>query len=334
MTFSEYVKNAGRQLAAPLSGFPGTELTNTTVAQNLTDGSVQAATLIALNKALSFDIIFPMMDLTVETEALGATVNWETDEMPTIHGISVETKEAADALVIPEIGEGNRLNIYVDVCREMRNAFPDKLVWGYVLGPFSIAGRLMGMTEIAIGVKLEPETVRVVLAKANALLKKYIGALLDTGVDGVMILEPASGMLREDDANEFSNAYVKELVDLIKSRGRTPALHNCGNITHMIESLCATGIEALHVGSVTDPYEIYPRLPENVVLMGNIDPTEVLRFGTPETVCVQTRRLLDRMADCDRFIISSGCDVAPGTSIENMKTFERAAIGRECAAVR
>ena len=46
-----------------------------------------------------------------------------------------------------------------------------------------------------------------------------------------MILEPAASLLRESDADEFSNAYVKEIVNRIKARGATPALHNCGNLS-------------------------------------------------------------------------------------------------------
>ncbi len=329
MKFADTVQNMGRPMVAPLLGHPGIVLTRSTTADNLHDGSLQARTLTALNKILAFDILFPMMDLTVEAEALGAKVDWEIDELPAVVGKTVETIEDAQALVVPEIGDGNRLNVFVDACRRLKEQFPEKLVWAYALGPFSIAGRLMEMTEIAIAVKLEPELVHTVLRKCNDLLLKYSKALLGTGVDGLMILEPASSILREDDANEFSNAYIRELVDLIRSEGKTPALHNCGSIGHLVESLCATGIEALSVGSVTDPFEVYPRLPESVVLLGNLDPTEVFLRGTPEGVRSATIHLANRMADCPRYILSSGCDLPPGVSIENLKAFEEAAIGED-----
>ncbi|WP_319586259.1 uroporphyrinogen decarboxylase family protein [uncultured Desulfobulbus sp.] len=321
MNFIGTFNKMEKPVKAPLAGFPGKVFTHTTVEQNLHDGTLQAETIIALHNAVDLDIAFPMMDLTVEAEALGAKINWHIDELPAVTGIKVETIEDAEALVIPEIGVGNRLNVFVDTCSALKKAFPNKLVWAYVLGPFSIAGRLMGMTEIAIATKLEPELVHAVLGKCNTLLKKYIKALLDTGVDGLMVLEPASGMLNVDDANEFSNDYIKELVALIKSEGKTPSLHNCGRIQHLVESLCATGIEALHVGSVTDPQAIYPRVAQNVVLMGNLDPTEIFLRGTPESVREETLKLYDRMADCERFIISSGCDLPPGTPIENLKAF-------------
>ncbi len=333
MKLAQLVRDFGRPLSAPLSGFPGIALTNTSVAQNLRDGNLQARTIKTLNRVVGFDIIFPMMDLTVEAEALGAQVDWEMDELPAVTGKTVETLEDAEAITVPEIGAGNRLDVFVTTCRALKQAFPEKLVWAYALGPFSIAARLMGMTEIALATKIEPEVATATLRKANELLKRYIGALLDTGVDGVMILEPASSILRADDADTFSNTYIRELVELIKARGKTPALHNCGQINHMVEGLCATGIEALSVGSCVDPLEIYRVMPEDTVLMGNLDPTEVFLRSSSEEVRLAARRLSDRMADCERFVISSGCDLPPGVTIENLLAFELATEPEEAVLV-
>jgi uroporphyrinogen decarboxylase len=294
-------------------------LNGTTIRENLNNSALQALTIKTLHHRFDFDIVFPMMDLTVESEALGAEVDWDTDEMPTVRGILVADLAGARAINVPEVGDGNRLDVYVETCALLRKAFPEKIVWGYVLGPFSIAGRLMGMTEIAIATKLEPEVVHAVLEKANALLYKYIDALLATGIDGVMILEPASSLLRAEDADEFSNSYMQSLVARIKAAGKTPALHNCGNIDHMVENLCATGIEALHINHVSDMRGAYDRIPSDVVLMGNLDPSSVLLQGTPERVREESCKLQELMNDCERFVLSSGCDVAPGTSLENVQ---------------
>jgi len=325
MAYIDTVRDSEKPLVAPLAGFPGIALTNSTIRENLNDARLQARTIVELHKAVEMDVVFPMMDLTVETEALGGRIDWETDEMPAIKGIAVESIEQAEAITIPEIGQDNRLNVFVETCARLREALPEKTIWGYALGPFSIAGRLMGMTEIAIATKLEPETVHAVLRKANALLKNYISALLDTGIDGVMILEPASSLLRADDADEFSNVYVSELVALMKSRGKTAGLHNCGSIDHVVERLCATGIDVLSVGSVTDPMLAYEKMPADTVLMGNLDPTEVFLRGTPDEIREAALKLSDRMADCERFVISSGCDLPPGVSIENLNAFAQSA---------
>lgn len=333
MRFAELIASYGRPLSAPLCGFPGIVLTNTTVAENLSDGELQARTITALHRAAGFDIVFPMMDLTVEAEALGAHVDWELDELPAVVGKVVETRDDAESIVVPEIGERNRLGVFVTTCEILKATFPEKLVWSYVMGPFSIAARLMGMTEIALATKLEPDMVAATLSKANELLEKYIRALLKTGVDGVMILEPASSILRAEDAEEFSNSYIRDLVQIIKDAGRTPALHNCGQTNHLVEGLCATGIEALSIGSCVDPAEIYHMLPQHTVLMGNLDPTDVFLRGSAQDVVRSARRLSDRMADCERFLISSGCDLPPGVTMENVLAFDVAIAQGEAALV-
>src|SRR5690242_715656 len=108
MQFLNRVKNAGRRLNAPLIGFPGLPLTNSTVRQNLNDPDLQFRTLKALHGRFDFDIVFPMMDLTVEAEALGAEIDWETDENPSVRGILIPDVEKAERLAIPAIGEDNR----------------------------------------------------------------------------------------------------------------------------------------------------------------------------------------------------------------------------------
>ncbi|HOK10487.1 MAG TPA: uroporphyrinogen decarboxylase family protein [Candidatus Hydrogenedens sp.] len=326
MTFLDIVKGSKEVLCCPFASFPGTSLTKSTVKENLNNGILQAETIIALQKVCDFDIVFPMMDLTVEAEAFGANINWDIDELPAITGKIIADANDVKFLPIPEIGEGNRLGIFVEACRKLKMEFPNKWVWGYILGPFSVAGRLMGMTEISIAIKLEPELVHHVLEKVHGLLEQYASALLITGIDGLVILEPASGMLDENDANEFSNNYIKRIVNVIKDKGKIPVLHNCGRVLHLVESLCATEVEVLHVGSVTEPYDIYPRVPENVVLMGNLNPTETFLQGAPEKVRENTIALLKKMLGYERFVISSGCDIPPGTPIENLIAFKDAVI--------
>lgn len=324
MLFLDIVKSSEKILCTPFASFPGTVLTHSTVKENLNNGELQAESIVALQNICDFDVVFPMMDLTVEAEAMGACINWEIDELPAVTGTIIADANDVKNLPNPEVEEGNRLGVFVETCRKLKKEFPHKWVWGYVLGPFSIAGRLMGMTEISLAIKLEPGLVHQVLEKVNALIEKYASALLSTGIDGLVMLEPASGMLDVNDANEFSNNYIKRIVNLIKDKGKTPVLHNCGRVLHLVESLCATGIQVLHVGSVTEPYDIYPRVPENIVLMGNLNPTEIFLRGTPEKVREATINLLKQMVQCNRFVISSGCDIPPGTPIENLKAFKDA----------
>ena len=60
-----------------------------------------------------------------------------------------------------------------------------------------------------------------------------------------------------------------------------------------------------------------------IVLRGNLDPSSAFRFGTPDQIAAQTRALM-RDIDGAPWIVSSGCDIPPGTPEENLAAFAEA----------
>ena len=54
-----------------------------------------------------------MMDLSLEADAFGSSVEIYEDEVPTVIGSIVNSKEDAESLVVPELSAG-RCQIYVD----------------------------------------------------------------------------------------------------------------------------------------------------------------------------------------------------------------------------
>ena len=65
-------------------------------------------------------------------------------------------------------------------------------------------------------------------------------------------------------------------------------------------------------------------VPENVIIIGNVNPTSVLSYGSVENVKQVTTELLEQMRPYPNFILSTGCDLPPETPIENMKAFMQA----------
>ena len=56
---------------------------------------------------------------------------------------------------------------------------------GGCIGPFSLAGRLMDVSEAMINCYEEPEMVHIVLKKATKFLIDYISAYKEAGADGI-----------------------------------------------------------------------------------------------------------------------------------------------------
>lgn len=66
------------------------------------------------------------------------------------------------------------------------------------------------------------------------------------------------------------------------------------------------------------------KVPEDVVLIGNLDPIYTLAKLKPEEVEEKTLELLKDMNSFSNFIFSYGCDCLPDTPIENLKASIRA----------
>lgn len=76
-----------------------------------------------------------------------------------------------------------------------------------------------------------------------------------------------------------------------------------------------------HFGAPMDIDKALAQVPKDVILAGNLDPTSIFHSSTPDEVVLHTRSLLDRTANYQNFIISSGCDIPPGTPLKNLETF-------------
>ena len=114
--------------------------------------------------------------------------------VPTVTGSIVHSEEEADALKVPEIGAG-RTQIYIDAIGKAVELVQDRPVFAGVIGPFSLAGRLMDVTEAMIYCYDEPDMVHTVLEKATEFLIKYINAYKAVGANGVLVAEPLAGLL-------------------------------------------------------------------------------------------------------------------------------------------
>lgn len=65
-----------------------------------------------------------------------------------------------------------------------------------------------------------------------------------------------------------------------------------------------------------------------IALRGNLDPSSVFRFGAPDAVADATRKLAAEAAG-SRWILSSGCDIPPGTPEQNVRAFAEGASGEQ-----
>lgn len=307
----------------PILSFPGIQITQTTVDQLVRDGALQAQCMQAIHDRYDTLASVSLMDLSVEAEAFGSPVRFSEDEVPTVVGAIVPDLEAAEKLVVPEVGTV-RTGEALRALTLASQAMPDRPVFAGMIGPFSLAGRLMDMTEIMVKCYTDPEEAHLVLEKATEFLIAYAKAFQKTGCQGVVLAEPAAGLLSPDLCAEFSSPYVRRLIEAVECEDFLVIYHNCGNTVPLAESLVATNARVFHLGNAIDLTQILPKIPSDRLVMGNVDPVSEFRNGTPESIRAATYAVMRACSDYPNFIVSSGCDIPPLAPLANVDAYFKA----------
>lgn len=316
----EEVKASSKRVAVPIMTHPGIEYIGKTVRDAVTDGKVHFEAIKALADRYPSAASTVIMDLTVEAEAFGAKILIPENEIPTVTERLVSDAASVEALAVPTLDAG-RVPEFLKANRLSVEQIADRPVFAGCIGPFSLAGRLYDMSEIMVAIYIEPDVIMTLLDKCTAFLIDYCKALKATGVAGVVMAEPAAGLLSDEDHMVYATPYVKQIVDAVQDDDFTVILHNCGNMGQCTHAMVECGARALHFGNLVDIPQALQEVPEEMLVMGNLDPVNVIQQATPEAVMAAATDLLEKTATAKNFVLSTGCDLPPEVPEANIKAF-------------
>ncbi len=314
----------GKRLVAPLVGFPGVNLVESSIKLAQQNSKEHFKVIKANYDRFHPDAIFPLMDLSVEVNALGKEFLFPENDSATIvkNNFNIEQFKKLKNI---EIEFDSRLLSYVETVWKMTKELPEVTMKGaYITGPYTIAGLLLGTDEAAISTISNQEILFKICDMAEEIIYKYINLLIETGVQLICILEPSAVMLSPGQFENFSSNYVKRIISKYYSSEIDFIYHVCGNSTHLIKKMCNTGVDALSLDSKdvgVNLLEIAKTIPEEIILIGNINPVGKLYNGNNFEVENEVLTLLEEMNYIPNFILSTGCDLPLATPISNIESF-------------
>lgn len=306
----------------PILSFPGIRfLEGVTVRELVRDSELQAACMQAVASHTDAAAAVSLMDLSVEAEAFGAKTLFFDGDVPAVRGALVTSLQEAEELPVPPVGAG-RTGTFIEAVRLAKERITDRPVLAGVIGPFSLVGRLVDVSEAMVYCYEEPEMLHALLEKCTRFLIDYALEFKRAGADGVILAEPLSGVISPAHEAEFSAPYVRRIAEAVQTEEFCVIYHNCGNYTHlMTESIAKNGCMAYHFGNSADLEALLSALPDDVPVLGNIDPAAEFVHGTPESMRQAVRKLAEHCGGHENFILSSGCDIPPGAPWENINAF-------------
>jgi uroporphyrinogen decarboxylase len=318
--FNRFVLASPQRLAMPIAVYPGLALTGAKVSDIVTNPQAQFDAQLALHERHHTPFVLSAMDLSAEAEAFGCTLQLSDHEIPTVTGRLVTSLEQAQKLSVPQPGD-RRTAVYLETVRRLRRLPEKPLVFGGCIGPFSLAARLVGVSEAMEMTVTEPDLMQVLLEKCSAFLTAYLRAFQQAGADGVLMAEPAAGLLSPATMLRLSSAYIKSIGAATADGRFALILHNCAAKPVHLPSVLETGLKTFHFGAPMDLAAALGRVPADVVLCGNLDPTGVFVQSSPAEITTRSLELIKATAAHRNFVLSSGCDVPPTAPLDHLDAF-------------
>ena len=306
------------------------QLTGVGLVEALQSPEKTAEALLAGQRELGYDAIYVGWESSFNllAEAMGCTMRFPEDSVPQVAEHVVKSPEDVDKLELPDPHNSGRLPIHMDMVNIVKDAVKGEIpLFAYTPGPFTLAGQLAGVNSLMVATIRNPQFVNNLIAVAFKASERYALANIQAGVDVVVTADPtASGSLISPKTFEtYAAPHQQALVDAITQAGAIASLHICGKTTAMLELMAGTGTSILELDHLVKLTEAKTRVGNDVILMGNLNPTELLLTGTPEAVETAARECIEAVGQDGQYILSSGCEVPPLTPLANIRAMVTAA---------
>ena len=255
-----------------------------------------------------YDGVMLDLDTAVVAGALGVPVAFPEDEPARAVAPLLARIEDVRTLRPPRV-EGHR---YVQACLQAVRLLVERFRGQiYVRGncdqlAFSLATMVCGAAELYMDL-CYPEKegwVHELLEHCTQAALQYIRLMAQTGCDMVSNGDSPAGpdLISPEMYARFALPYEQRVVDEAHRLGLPYTLHICGNTSRILEAMVRTGTDCLELDYKTDTAAAHAALRGRVVLIGNIDPSGVLRF-----------------------ILNAGCAIPQGTPGDNIRALVRVA---------
>ncbi|HET6485376.1 MAG TPA: uroporphyrinogen decarboxylase family protein [Spirochaetia bacterium] len=161
------------------------------------------------------------------------------------------------------------------------------------------------------------ETLRYIELTAHAETGPLAMIYSDVAYHGKLMFSPS--MMRE--MGFFED--VEAICDACHRRGLTVIFHSDGYIMEILDGLVSCGIDGLNPlekAAGMDIYELRRRYPR-LILVGGVDVSRLMPFGTPQEVRQETRRIIEETGAEGRLLIGSSTEIWDDIPLANYLAF-------------
>jgi uroporphyrinogen decarboxylase len=290
------------------------------------DGELLANSQINALKRYKYDAVFALMDVLVESEAIGSVLEYRKDHYPLCKKFALSETSDLDLLSIPDPYQAKRMPELLKAAEILKAQLGDEtLIVGCVLGPMTLTCQLLG-AEGALNLAInETEKFSRILNFSKKVAIQFGLAQIEAGVHLPIVFEPfgSPAVVPHQFFREFILTHLKEIFSKFKKAGAaTNWLHIAGHTGSILSYYPEMGVNIANFDYYVNPLEAQKLLPRTC-LDGNIKSLSFIE-ATPAEILKESQKLLEIFAKRGGYILSSGCEIPPESNPKNIEAMVNA----------
>jgi len=200
-----------------------------------------------------------------------------------------------------------------------------RAVIAHVCDPsFTVRDFLLGQVEYFKAIKTNPDLILRLNEITGDYHLRYVKNCIDIGVDIIFestdLATNLGPMMSPQDLEKFVMPQNRRIIDYTKSKGLPCLRHSDGNIWKIFDMLVDAGYDGIHPIDPTagmDLGEAKAKYGDKVCLMGNVDCTYIMTWGTTDEVREDVKRCMRQAAKGGGYICMTSNSVHSATKPEN-----------------
>jgi len=214
----------------------------------------------------------------------------------------------------------------MDAVSQIKKALNNELpLIGFSGSPFTLACYMIEGEASTDFIQLKsmlyrrPDLLHQLLATNARAVTAYLNAQIESGAQVVMVFDTWGGILTNAAYREFSLHYIEQILSHLKREhagSRIPTIVFTKGGGEFLESIAATGCDAIGLDWRTDIGLARKRVGHKVALQGNLDPAVLL--STPDIIVKEVEKILQGFGSGNGHVFNLGHGVMQITLPENV----------------
>lgn len=261
--------------------------------------------------------------MCTEPSAFGARMIWYEKNLPHAEKIINSTADIP-SLPQPNVKTDGLLPFMINRLKRYEpqmNKFGHHIKFAVARGPLNIASFLMGTTEFMMAVVMEPDKVHSLLRKITTFICDWVQYQKECfpSIEGILLLDDIVGFVGESEFNEFVTPYLTEAFKCIDVPVRF--LHNDAFGLVTAKHLKEMGVNLFNFSFEHSMSEIRELAGNDVTLLGNIPPRDVMAQGSTDDIRHAVKDMMDNLGEKSNVIWSCGGGMPQNVSTKNILAF-------------